>query len=83
MTFASPQARVLSLVATQLSLSEDDIRPEQRLAEDLGADVLDIMEIVMEIEEQFSIEISDEDVEKILTVQDFLDCISKSTLPQK
>ncbi len=74
------QARVFSLVANQLSLSEDSVRGEQRLIEDLGADTLDIVELLLEIEEQFGVEISDDDVEKMKTVQNVLDYLSSNSV---
>jgi acyl carrier protein len=55
----------------------EDIKPEAKLADDLGADSLDAVELVMAFEEAFGIEISDEDAEKIVTVKDITDYLGK------
>ena len=61
---------VKEVVAEQLHVSKDTINPESKFIEDLGADSLDIVELVMALEEKFGIEIPDSDAEKITTVQD-------------
>ena len=63
------------LIAESLGVSPDEIRPESSFIDDLGADSLDIVELVMEIEKQFELEIPDEEAEKISTVQDAVDYI--------
>src|SRR5208283_2219051 len=63
----SPQA---ATIAEQLGVAADEVKPESSFIEDLGADSLDIVELVMALEEEFNIEISDEDAEKIRTVKD-------------
>ncbi len=68
-------AALKEIIVDKLSVSEDQIKPESRFIEDLGADSLDVVELVMAIEEKFGIEIPDEDAEKIRTVQDALDYI--------
>lgn len=69
-------AQVKKIVADQLEIDEpDDIKPESDFANDLGADSLDTVELVMALEEEFSIEIPDEDAEKIATVQAAVDYI--------
>ncbi len=63
------------IIVDKLSVSEDQIKPESRFMEDLGADSLDVVELVMAIEEKFGIEVPDEDAEKIRTVQDAINYI--------
>lgn len=69
-------AKLKDLIAASLGVSMDDIEPGDSFIDDLGADSLDIVELVMLIEKEFSIEIPDEDAEKIATVQDSIDYIS-------
>ena len=66
----SIEARVRSIIADQLGVSEDEIKPESKFIEDLGADSLDIVELIMAMEEEFETEIPDEEAEKIRTVND-------------
>ncbi len=68
-------AKVKELIADSLGVSNDEIEPTASFIEDLGADSLDIVEMVMRIEKDFNIEIPDEDAEKISTVQDAIDYI--------
>ncbi len=60
--------RVKKIIVEQLGVEEDDVAPEASFVEDLGADSLDTVELVMAFEEEFDIEIPDEDAEKILKV---------------
>lgn len=60
--------RVKALVVEQLGVEEDEVTPEASFVDDLGADSLDIVELVMAFEEEFDLEIPDEDAEKIQTV---------------
>jgi acyl carrier protein len=69
------EARVTSIIADQLGLSEDDIKPESKFIEDLGADSLDIVELIMAMEEEFQTEIPDEEAEKIRTVGDAIEYV--------
>jgi len=62
--------RIKLLIAENLGVKDDEIRLESSFIDDLGADSLDIVELVMAIEKEFDIEIPDEDAEKISTVQD-------------
>jgi len=66
----SVENRVKSIIADQLGISEDQIKPESKFIEDLGADSLDIVELIMAMEEEFQTEIPDEEAEKIRTVGD-------------
>ncbi len=77
MTKASIESKLVSIISTQLSINEDEIKPNLNFVDDLGADSLDLVEMIMEIEEEFKIEISDEDVEGMSKVKDLIDYISK------
>jgi acyl carrier protein len=70
-------AKVKELVAKQLSIDEKEITPEASFLDDLGADSLDIVELIMSFEEGFDIEIPDEEAEQIRKVQDVLDFIQR------
>jgi acyl carrier protein len=67
--------KVKKMVASQLGKSEDEISLESAFIEDLGADSLDLVELVMAMEDEFGLEISDEDAERIVTVQDVINHI--------
>lgn len=70
--------KVQSIVAEQLEIQDKEtIKPESKFAEDLGADSLDVVELVMALEEEFDLEIPDEDAEKIATVQAAVDYIDE------
>ena len=68
-------SEVKKMVASQLGKSEDEITPESSFIEDLGADSLDLVELIMSMEDKFGLEIADEDAEKIVTVQDAINFI--------
>jgi acyl carrier protein len=70
------EERVKLIIVDELFVEESDLIPSAKLIEDLGADSLDIVELVMRFEEKFSIEIPDEDAEKWVTVQDVVDYLS-------
>ncbi len=76
---ASIDERVKQIVAEQLGVDEDQVTTEASFMDDLGADSLDTVELVMALEEEFDVEISDEDAEKIQTVKDAVDYISKAS----
>lgn len=67
--------KIKKIIAERLSLSEDEIRMDSSFLDDLGADSLDIVELVMAFEEEFDIKIPDEDAEKIETVKDVVDYV--------
>jgi acyl carrier protein len=64
------QEKVKKIIVDKLGVNVEQVKPEAKFVDDLGADSLDQVELVMELEEQFGIEIPDEDAEKILTVGD-------------
>lgn len=61
--------RLKGIITEQLGVDEEDITPEARFVDDLNADSLDLVELIMSLEEEFGVEIPDEDAEKIVTVQ--------------
>lgn len=69
--------KVQKIVADQLGVDANDVKPEASFANDLGADSLDTVELVMALEEEFDIEIPDEAAEEIATVQSAVDYIGK------
>lgn len=71
------QDKVRLIVREQLGLSEEEIADDAAFIEDLGADSLDIVELIMAMEEEFDMEIPDDDAERIITVQDAIDYIEK------
>lgn len=76
---ASIDERVKQIVAEQLGVEEEQVTPEAAFMDDLGADSLDTVELVMALEEEFDVEISDEDAEKLQTVKDAIAYISKAS----
>ena len=64
--------RIKNIIVDQLSVSAEEVTPEASFIEDLGADSLDIVELIMALEEEYDLEIPDEDAEKIQTVQDVI-----------
>lgn len=72
------EQRIKKIVAEQLGVKEDEIKNESSFVNDLGADSLDTVELVMALEEEFECEIPDEQAEKINTVQEAIDYISAS-----
>ena len=69
------EVRVREIICEQLGVSDGEISPEASFMEDLGADSLDIVELVMALEEEYEMEISDEDAENIKMVQDVIEYI--------
>jgi acyl carrier protein len=74
---SSIEEQVKNIVAEQLGVKEDEVTNKASFVDDLGADSLDTVELVMALEEEFEIEIPDEDAEKITTVQQAIDYINK------
>jgi acyl carrier protein len=71
----SVEEKVKEIVVEQLGVSADEVKPESKFVEDLGADSLDLTELIMAMEEEFDIEIDDEKAQQIRTVQDAIDFI--------
>ena len=67
--------KVREIIADKLSLEEDEIKMESSFVDDLGADSLDLVELVMALEDEFDMEIPDEEVEKVTTVSDVVEYI--------
>ena len=72
---AEVETKVKKIISEQLGVPEADVKPEASFVNDLGADSLDTVELVMALEEEFGVEIPDEDAEKITTVQNAIDYI--------
>ena len=72
------EQRVKKIVAEQLGVNEADIKNESSFVDDLGADSLDTVELVMALEEEFECEIPDEEAEKITTVQQAIDYVNNN-----
>jgi acyl carrier protein len=75
--------KVSTIVANQLDVEKEKVKPETSFINDLGADSLDIVELVMELEEEFDMSIPDEDAEKIRTVGEATDYIKKNKGQEK
>ena len=75
MTTKSVEERVKEIICEQLGVEESEVTPAAKFIEDLGADSLDTVELVMAFEEEFDLEIPDEDAEKIVTVGDAISYI--------
>lgn len=69
--------KVQALLAEQLDISADKITPESEVVKDLGADSLDVVELLMQLEEEFGITLPDSEMENIKTVQDIVDMMEK------
>jgi acyl carrier protein len=76
MTATNVEAKVKNIIAEQLGVAEEEIKITSSFIEDLGADSLDIVELVMAMEEEFEVEIPDEEAENIKTVQDAVSYIN-------
>ena len=72
---AEVDAKVKKFISAPLGVAEADVKPESSFVNDLGADSLDTVELVMALEEEFGVEIPDEDAEKIASVQNAIDYI--------
>jgi acyl carrier protein len=76
MAAANVEAKVKGIIAEQLGVAEEEIKITSSFIEDLGADSLDIVELVMAMEEEFEVEIPDEEAENIKTVQDAVNYVN-------
>ena len=76
---ASIEERVKQIVAEQLGVDEEQVTDEAAFMDDLGADSLDTVELVMALEEEFDVEISDDDAEKIQTVKNAIEYINSAS----
>jgi acyl carrier protein len=74
----SVEEKVKEIIAEKLSISIDEVVPEAALVDDLGADSLDLVELIMSMEDEFGIEISDDDAATLIKVQDSIDYIEKN-----
>lgn len=72
------EERVIKMVAEQLGVKEEDVKVTSSFVEDLGADSLDTVELIMALEEEFDAEIPDEEAEKITSVQEAIDYVTKN-----
>ena len=75
---SSIEERVIKMVAEQLGVKEEDLKSTSSFVEDLGAESLDTVELIMALEEEFDAEIPDEEAEKISTVQDAISYIESN-----
>ena len=76
---ATVEEKIKKIICEQLDVAEKDVVPEASFVDDLGADSLDQVELIMAMEEEFDVSIPDEDAEKIGTVQDALDYVKKAS----
>lgn len=88
MKVATIFVRVKKIIVEQLGVNEEEVVPSANFVDDLGADSLDLVELIMSLEEEFSnssqkVEIPDEDAEKIVTVQDAVDYIKDLSVPDE
>ena len=74
------ESRVTEIIADQLGIAVEEVRPEHTFTDDLGADNLDFLELVMALEEEFNIDIDDESAEKLQSVEDVIDYIGSSLI---
>lgn len=74
---AFTEEKVKEIIVEQLGVSADQVKPEARFIDDLGADSLDTVELIMALEEEFGVEIPDEDAEKMITVGDALNYLKE------
>jgi acyl carrier protein len=77
MDAARIKERLIAIIIRELDVEQDKVVPSATFVDDLGSDSLDIVELVMALEEEFDIEVSDEDAEKMITVEDTLNYILK------
>ncbi|MFB3854288.1 MAG: acyl carrier protein [Vicinamibacterales bacterium] len=80
---ASVDEKVKSIIVEQLGVDEEEVTPDASFVDDLGADSLDVVELVMQFEEEFGIEIPDEDAEKITRVKEAIEYIASHQKAKK
>ncbi len=73
----SAEERLRKIIAKELSVSEEEVTPDASFIDDLNADSLDLVELIMAIEEEFNVKISDEEADKIKTVRDAMDYLQE------
>ncbi|MDP2600842.1 MAG: acyl carrier protein [Deltaproteobacteria bacterium] len=73
------EEKVFQIIAEQLGISEDEIQPDASFSDDLGADSLDVVELIMALEEEFEIEVPDADAEKLDNVQKLINYLEART----
>lgn len=73
----STEEKIKEIIAEKLSVELEEVIPGANFVDDLGADSLDLVELVMTMEEEFDVDISDDDAEKLVTVQDAMNFVSK------
>ncbi len=73
--------RIVQIIAKQLGIEETDVSAKSSVVEDLGADSLDVVELIMALEEEFDLEIPDSEAEKILSVQNIFDYMENALQP--
>ena len=73
--------RIVQIIAKQLGIEEEDVTAEAKVVDDLGADSLDVVELVMALEEEFDLEIPDQEAEKIVNVQNIFDYMENAVQP--
>ncbi len=78
MSRTAEETKIIDIIANQLGVDKDIVTPEANIVDDLGADSLDVVELVMALEEAFDMEIPDEDAENIRTVQDIFSYLQKN-----
>jgi acyl carrier protein len=78
MAQADPEARLKKIIAEQLGVSEEEVVPEASFIDDLNADSLEMVDLIISLEEEFNIQVSDEDAEKIKSVRDALDFLQEA-----
>ncbi len=75
----SMEDKIKSIIMEQLGVSAEEVKPEASFVEDLGADSLDLTELIMAMEEAFDVEIADEDAQKLLKVKDVMSYVESHT----
>ena len=75
----SVEEKITKIIVDQLGVTAEEVKPEASFVEDLGADSLDLTELIMAMEEEFGVEIGDDDAQKILKVKDAIDYVTAAT----